>query len=93
MNDAIEGDNETPPRIEETMQKYRGAGILSTLDLTWQISLTRDSRNYTAFLHGSTLYDFKRIPFGLQTVVLFVLWVWLWGMRCAGFLHIISMIC
>lgn len=69
-NGIIDGDNESPPPINEIMQKFNGAKIFSTVDLTtsyWQIPLEQSSRKYTAFLNGSTLYQFTRIPFGLKT--------------------------
>ncbi|XP_046422345.1 uncharacterized protein LOC124180641 [Neodiprion fabricii] len=70
LNDIIESDNESPSLIAEILQKYFGVEYFSSVDLThgyWQISLERESRPYTAFLHGSTLYQFCRIPFGLKT--------------------------
>lgn len=70
LNDVIESDNEAPPPIEELLCKYDGVKYMSTTDLThgyWQIPLDRQSRQYTAFLHGGTLYQFCRIPFGLKT--------------------------
>lgn len=33
----------------------------------WQIPLHRESRQYTAFLFGSRMYQFCRVPFGLKT--------------------------
>lgn len=69
-NAVIEGDNECPPPISEIMQRFNGATIFSIIDLTsgyWQIALEPSSRQYTAFLNGSTLYQFTRVPFGLKT--------------------------
>lgn len=70
LNEVIEGDNESPPLIAELMQKHHGTEFFTTLDMThgyWQIELSERSRPYTAFLHGSTLYQFRRVPFGLKT--------------------------
>lgn len=70
INAIIEGDNESPPPIQELMQTFNGATIFSTLDLTsgyWQVGLEQYSRKYTAFLHGSSLFQFTRILFGLKT--------------------------
>ena len=70
LNAVILLDNECPPRIEELLQKFEGAQFLSTTDLVqgyWQVPLTDDAKKYTAFLHGSTLYQFTRIPFGIKT--------------------------
>ena len=70
LNNIIESDNEAPPLISELLQKYHGTSFISTTDLAygyWQIPLARKSRPYTAFLYGSQLYQFCRIPFGLKT--------------------------
>uniref|UniRef100_A0A6V7LHY6 RNA-directed DNA polymerase n=1 Tax=Bracon brevicornis TaxID=1563983 RepID=A0A6V7LHY6_9HYME len=70
LNNVIEGDNESPPRIDEVMQKYLNKQCLTTLDLThgyWQVPLDKQSRQYTAFIFEGHLYHFKRIPFGLKT--------------------------
>ena len=72
LNDQVESDNESPPLISEIIQRFNGVQYFSTTDLTsgyWQIELSPESRQYTAFLgsDGTTLYQFKRIPFGLKT--------------------------
>lgn len=70
VNNVIEGDNESPPIIGEVIQKFNGSGIFTTLDLTagyWQVPLDEQSRQYTAFLFGSQLYQYCRMPFGLKT--------------------------
>lgn len=70
INDIIFADNESPPPIDELLNKYEGVKVLSTTDLTsgyWQIPLEEESRKYTAFLHNGTLYQFCRVPFGLKT--------------------------
>lgn len=70
LNDVVEGDNESPPNIPDLLQKHYGVKYMSTIDLThgyWQISLSPESRPLTAFLHGSSLYQFCRVPFGLKT--------------------------
>lgn len=69
-NAVIKDDNESPPPIQDLMQRFHGAKVFSTLDLTsgyWQIDLEKSSRQYTAFLHGPSLYQFTRVPFGLKT--------------------------
>jgi transposase InsO family protein len=70
LNDIIESDNESPPLINDLLQTHYGTEYFSSVDLThgyWQVPLENESRCYTAFLHGSTLYQFCRIPFGLKT--------------------------
>lgn len=70
INEIIEPDNESPPSIDELMQKFNGVKYMSTADLAsgyWQISLHHSCRKYTAFLHNSRVYQFFRIPFGLKT--------------------------
>lgn len=70
INNVIESDNETPPVIGEILQKYHGVRCMSTTDLAygyWQIPLAVEARPYTAFLYGSQLFHFCRIPFGLKT--------------------------
>lgn len=70
INAIILSDNESPPIIEELLQKFEGVKYLSTTDLVlgyWQIPLEPESRKYTAFLHEGHLYQFTRVPFGLKT--------------------------
>ena len=70
LNMARMSDNECPPRIEELLQRFESAHYLSTTGLVqgyWQVTLSLDTRPYTAFLHNGTLYHFKRVPFGLKT--------------------------
>ena len=52
LNAIILSDNECPPRIEELLQKFKGARFLSTTDLVqgyWQVPLTEEAKKYTAF--------------------------------------------
>ena len=70
LNTYVEDDHESPAIISELMQKFYGAIILSKIDLTqgyWQIPLHKESRPCTAFLFGSTMYQFCRVPFELKT--------------------------
>ena len=46
--------------------------LLYTSDLTagyWQVPLAPESRKFTAFLFNGKNYQFKRLPFGLNTSV------------------------
>ena len=70
LNKVIASDNESPPRIEELLQKHEGAIYFSTTDLVkgyWQIPLNPESKKYTAILYKGQLYQFKRVPFGIKT--------------------------
>ena len=70
VNEIVESDHESPPLIQELMQKFHGAQHMSTSDMAngyWQIPLDEESRKYTAFLYDSKLYHFCRVPFGLKT--------------------------
>ena len=70
INEIIEAEHESPPLINELMQKFYGVSYMSLTDLAtgyWQIPLHESSRGYTAFLHNSKMYEFCRIPFGLKT--------------------------
>ena len=70
INEIIKADHESPPLINELMQKFYDVSYMPMTDLAnacWQIPLHRDSRQYTAFLHGSRMYQFCRIPFEIKT--------------------------
>ena len=51
------------------MEFMVGAWFFSTMDLKsgfWQVKMTKDSQQYTAFTVGSMgLYEFLRMPYGL----------------------------
>ena len=70
LNQFVEDDHESPPIIADLMQKFFGCKFFSKLDLTqgyWQVPLHVDSRPLTAFLFGTSMYQFTRVPFGLKT--------------------------
>ncbi|XP_058869672.1 uncharacterized protein LOC131720990 [Acipenser ruthenus] len=57
------------PRIDELLDRLGTARFISTLDLTkgyWQIPLTRNSCEKTAFSTPDGLFHFKTMPFGLH---------------------------
>ena len=57
------------PRIEDVINQLGPARYISTLDLTrgyWQVPVSKDSIEKTAFVTSSGLYKFKRMPFGLH---------------------------
>ncbi|XP_030060864.1 hydrocephalus-inducing protein homolog [Microcaecilia unicolor] len=58
------------PRIDELLDRLGTVRYLSTLDLTkgyWQIPLTAEARPKTAFATPLGLYQFRRMPFGLNS--------------------------
>ena len=72
INQIIIPDRESPEAINEIFQKFSGVKYMTSLDLTagyWQVPLAWESRKYTAFLFNGKNYQFKRVPFGLNTSV------------------------
>jgi hypothetical protein len=62
-------DHERTPPLQELLQKFHGAKYFTSLDLSsayLQIELHEESRKYTAFLFDSTVYQFKRVPYGFK---------------------------
>jgi len=60
------------PLIEDLVQKIAKNKIFSTIDLKsayHQIPLCEEDRKYTAFEAAGTLYQFRRLPFGLTNAV------------------------
>ena len=56
------------PRIDDTLDLLAQNSLFSTLDLAsgyWQVKMDSESREKTAFVTTSGLYEFVRIPFGL----------------------------
>src|SRR5436190_11099195 len=55
--------------LHDCIHFLSGAKVFSVIDLSnsfYQIELTPESRKYTAFSTGYSLYNFKRIPYGLK---------------------------
>lgn len=58
-----------PENLEEQLQKFFGVKYLSSIDLRssyWQVPITEESRQYTAFIFSGRSYQFKVLPFGLN---------------------------
>ena len=56
------------PRIDDTLEMLSESKLFSTLDLAsgyWQVELTEEAREKTAFCTTEGLYEFKVMPFGL----------------------------
>lgn len=72
LNKIIEPDRESPPIIEDLLQKFHGMKFFTSLDMTsgyWQLPLHPESRKYTAFLVNGKSYQFRVLPFGLNVSV------------------------
>jgi transposase InsO family protein len=68
LNDATYKDAYPLPRIDDTLDSLGGNSYFSTLDLTsgyWQVGLTADAADKTAFNTPGGLYQFNVLPFGL----------------------------
>lgn len=56
------------PRIDDTLDLLAESKFFTTLDLRsgyWQVQMEKDSREKTAFVTHSGLYEFLVMPFGL----------------------------
>ena len=56
------------PRIDDTLDLLSKAKYFTTLDLAsgyWQVEMSPDSREKTAFITHSGLFEFQKMPFGL----------------------------
>lgn len=69
LNKKIVDDKFPLTRLDDILDKLRGARYFSTLDMTssfHQIPLDNVSRKLTAFSTNKGHYQFKRLPFGLK---------------------------
>jgi hypothetical protein len=61
--------HERAPPIQELLKKINGVRYLTSLDLSsafLQVQLHEEFSRYTAFLFDSTVYQFKRVPYGFK---------------------------
>lgn len=69
LNKIIESENDRPLSIDELLSRFHNLKVLAGLDLVsafWQIQLSPECRQYTAFLVNGKCYQFCRLPFGLK---------------------------
>jgi hypothetical protein len=69
INQVTIPDYERSSPMQELLQKFEGTRYMSAIDLSsayLQIELHEDSRKYTAFLFDTTVYQFKRVPYGFK---------------------------
>ena len=68
LNDATRKDSYPLPRIDDTLESLKGARYFSALDVQsgyWNIAISEEDKEKTAFATGSGLYEFNVLPFGL----------------------------
>ena len=68
LNDVTHKDAYPLPRIDDTLDSLGGCKYFSTLDLTsgyWQIGLTPDAAEKSAFPTQFGLFEFTVLPFGM----------------------------
>jgi hypothetical protein len=69
VNQFTVPDHERVPPLQELLQKYEGTWYMSSIELSsayLQAELHEESRKYTAILFDSTVYQFKRVPYGFK---------------------------
>ena len=72
LNTCMKKDSYPIPKCSETMESLVGARNFSTMDLKngfWQVKVSEDSCQYTAFMVGSMgVYEFLHMPYSLCNV-------------------------
>ena len=69
LNVVSRADAYPMPRVDDLVDQLGGAKYISMLDLTrgyWQVPVAQHAQHKTAFATPFGLYQFRRMPFGLQ---------------------------
>ncbi|KAJ8270580.1 hypothetical protein GJAV_G00116710 [Gymnothorax javanicus] len=69
LNEISVFDAYPMPRVDELLERLGPARFISTLDLTrgyWQVPLTAQAKEKTAFATPDGLFQFKVLPFGVH---------------------------
>jgi hypothetical protein len=69
VNKVTIPDRERTPPLHELLQRFHGTKFMTSIDLSkafLQLPLKKSSRPYTAFLFDSTVYQYKRAPYGFR---------------------------
>ena len=69
LNSVSQFDSYPMPRIDDLLERLGNAKYVTTIDLSkgyWQVPLTKQSRELTAFRTSWGLYHFTVLPFGLH---------------------------
>lgn len=68
LNAVVKKDSYPLPRVDDSLDQLGGNEFFTTLDLAsgfWQIPLTQDAKEKTAFITPNGLFQYTRLPFGL----------------------------
>ena len=66
LNEGIEKDAHSLPRVDDLFDAPHGSRYFSTLDLRsghWQVSVADEDREKVAFVTPDGLWEFIRLPF------------------------------
>ncbi|KAF0045874.1 hypothetical protein F2P81_002403 [Scophthalmus maximus] len=69
LNEVSKFDAYPMPRVDELIERLGPARFVTTLDLTkgyWQVPLTKEAKEKTAFSTPDGLYHYKVLPFGVH---------------------------
>ena len=69
LNSVTKREARPLPRVDDLLESLQGYNLFSTLDLRsgyWQLSMTPEDQEKTAFATPAGLWEFLRMPFGLS---------------------------
>ena len=70
LNEKLMDDYESPPSVDEILLRCTKKPFVSSLDLTssyWQIGLSEESKQFTAFMILNRVFEFNVSSFGIKT--------------------------